>query len=213
MKQLNTDRYFEYLEQGRLLRGKWNSTDEEGRHTACMLAALAPNGETWNGPENCPANLLAPWFAELIPMIDDKGSDEAWPEMAKRMGHVLRGVYRLSAEDWDRLKFETLKIAVAEAKSHTSEARAIESCDHVLGLIERWLSGDKPSQQEWRDAADAAYAAAAAAAYAAADAAAYAADAAYAAVYDAAYAAAWDRMTDQILTQFERATDDKSGGQ
>jgi hypothetical protein len=47
----------------------WRRTAEEGgRELVCALAAFGPD---INSPGDCPADLMPPWLAEMVPVLDD----------------------------------------------------------------------------------------------------------------------------------------------
>ena len=211
----------EYLRDGRLLRNAWTDTDTEGRKRACLLAAFVPACGSAQSADVCPADLIWPWLAHLTPWIDDAPSEAAWPGFVERYAAVVPRLAGLPDGTSRRCEYAVRALIVREARSHTTDARSVASCDTVIALCDRVAARDEPSDAEWCDAVGAAassQAAAAAAAKVADDAAAaswasYAAaaakvadDAAAAAAWDAAEAAASDRMVDGILSVLESAT-------
>jgi hypothetical protein len=179
----------QFADEGRIIRGQWHKTDSEGRELACLLGAV---GADVNSPSKCPAEVMPAWLAHLTPSIDDNTSESAWPEIIRRYADCAVRWHVLTPDDWQRCEMKVKREALLIAQPFDNGG----SCATVLDLIDLALSGDEPSESDWRDA-DAAYAAAAAAANAAAYAAAVAvadaaadADAAAYAAYAAAAAAA-----------------------
>lgn len=192
--------------EGRLLRGAWTRTDEHGRHLACLLVALAPECSAGDA-DACPAWLMPPWLAHLLPWLDDAGSEAAWPGQMARLIAVLPALLRRLAADPEaarRLDYAVRAIAVREAMRHTRDAAAIAACETVAALCETMASGGAVTEAQWAVAAETAARAWARAAKAAETAAAAAVWAAARAAVRAAGAAA-DRMIGAILSAFERA--------
>lgn len=63
------------IAENRLIRGAWTGTDEHGRATACLLAALAPACGEAQDAAACPAEVMPRWFARLTPCINDCAVD------------------------------------------------------------------------------------------------------------------------------------------
>lgn len=186
---MNVDRFESYLAEGRLIRNAWTSVDEQGRATACALAALfdaVAKEESWTA---CPADALPRWFAALVPWMDDSGTDEKWAGYMARLSKTLR-VQRTAAQ-WDSSKFSMLALIVREAKSHSKDERVVAACDQVIALCERAARGDIVTREKWAQAATEAKAAEAWAAWAAAKAA------------EAAGRKSADRIIDGILCVLE----------
>jgi hypothetical protein len=208
----------------RLIRKEWVSEDE-GKETACLLAALSKEVGIAESPSACPAELLDPWFAHLTPWFDDAGSEAAWPAMVARYGGVVKKLMSLPAERRTQLDYASRAIIVREAMRYTSDKQVLASCETVAVLCEGVASGmprddeafEKAAAAEEataraastaRAAARAAAAAAAAGATARAAAAAAAAGARAAAeaeAAEAAAAAAADRITVKIFDLIEAA--------
>jgi len=214
--QTSIDRLETYQREGRLIRNAWIGTDEQGRETACLLAALVPGCGVAGTAGVCPADVLPPWLAHLTPWIDDAGTAEAWPGVVARYVAILRS-WNLDDAQSARCDYLCRALIVREARSHTTDARTVAACDTVIALCDRAATGDAPTVQEWDAAARAgAWAATAGAGFAAKAARAATVEAAWAA-WDGAWcaatagatselAAAWaaaDRMIDGILTVLE----------
>jgi hypothetical protein len=166
----------QFIEEGRLIRKEWFGTDSQGRQTACLYAALTGS----SNPDACPSSVMPVWMAHLTPWIDDAGSDEHWPSVVRRYADLQERWHVLTPEDWSWLEFKTKRICLAEAMGHTKDKDVLAICERVLALLDRALSGDVPTPEEFRMAAR--WAAAAA---------------------DAAAKAASDRMIDAILDAIE----------
>jgi hypothetical protein len=211
-----------YIAEGRLIRNKWVGTDAEGRATACLLAALAPECGAIGSAASCPAEVMPRWLAELTPWIDDSGSDAAWPGMVRRYAAVARRWHVLNASAWERASRRVRAACVREALRHvTRDGWGVrDACEAIAVELEanREPSDEQRSSAEAAEAAEAAARAALAAEAAAAALAARAALAAEAA--EAAALAVWaaaaraaraaaraalaaDRLTDAILTVLE----------
>lgn len=85
------------LAEGRVLRKRWKSGDKRpgnGYERACLLVMVAPEvGDAGDVVAACPTWLLPPWFASLVPWMDDSGTESEWPIMVQ--GHVPeRGTHR-----------------------------------------------------------------------------------------------------------------------
>lgn len=198
--------------EGRIIRGRWSDTDEQGRHLLCLYTALA--GDPYARPETCPADLCPRWLAHLLPWMDDAGTEAAWPSVVARVVALAPRLGEIQGEVSDRLFSRCLAHIVREAMSHTEDSGAIEACTDVLALLERHGSGGVVTHEEWKAAEAAVWAARA---FTAAEAAAWAARA-FTAAWAATGAASWaapyeaaivyvheaaDRMTDAILKEIE----------
>ena len=195
MTQFDFTRFDTLVAEGRIIRGDWQGKDEQGRETACLLGALAPN---INAVRDCPAGLMPAWFAELTPFFDDKTSASMWPTVISKYANLIHRWHILTPEDWDWCLANTLCTCLEIALPHDANGVV----QPVIDLMDRRLSGNKPSKNEF--AAAAAWAAEAAemvvwAADAAADA---AAEAAAVRVARAAEAAC-DKITFACLNAIE----------
>ena len=212
-----TERFDRFFEDGLLTRNEWTGTDERGRKTACLLAALSKEVGTKKSADACPASVMPAWLAHLVPSIDDRTSEEFWPEMVCRFADLVHCWGVLDDAAWRRCEYRFKIVTLDESLKHfdheknPSVAKAIED---VKALCQRVVAGDEPTQEEWMTAAEAAAAWAARAARAARAAeaeaeaaAAWAARAARAAEAEAEAAAeaaaAWDRMTDALFNTIE----------
>ena len=215
----------QHIDDGTLIRNAWTGTDDQGRKTACLLAALAPETGRARSASVCPATVMPLWLAHLTVWIDDSGSEAAWPAMVRRYAGLASRWHALSPEDWRRLDYRVRVICLDEADRHYDHdlypavARAVQ---RVRALCCRAGAGDMPARGEWAAdpaaaretareewAADpAAAASCAGAAEAACAGASEAAAASWEALWDAAWvrAASWaaaDRMTAALLDAIE----------
>ena len=178
------------LEAGTLIRKAWTGTDEHGRATACLLAALAPECGAAESAASCPADVMPAWLASLTVFIDDSGSLTSWPGHVRRYAAIAPRFGELIGDIDRRALSGCLRVIVAEAPSHVDPSGAVSA---VLALLDREIGGDCPTAAEYDSSAVAAYAAAAveydSAASSAASAAAYASSSA--AEYDSAANAAF----------------------
>lgn len=207
------ERLNEMIREDRIIRDGWAGTDEQGRETACLLAALSPEVGKWERAESCPAEVMPEWFAHMTPWIDDNGSEAEWPRVVRRYAACAARWHTLDEAAWRRVEIATRRVSVVEAMRHTNKESVLNACRGVLA----WLDADMPDAARPavvtaaeaaaapEDAAEAAVWAEAAAAGAAACAAACAVDAAAAAACAkrATRAAAADRIADAILSALE----------
>ena len=218
MKQFDFTRFDTLVAEGRIIRGDWQRKDEQGRETACLLGALAPDIQS---SSDCPAGLMPDWLAELTTSFEDKTSASMWPTVISKYANLIHRWHILTPEDWDCCLAKTLRTSLEIALPHDTKGVV----QPVIDLIDRWLSGDKPSNAEFEAAEEAAAkwsteAAAKAAAKAAeaaklvtwAAAAVWAAEAAAAAnlvawspwaAKAATWTAAWDKITFACLDAIE----------
>ena len=197
---LQFDIFDRMLAEGRIIRNKWTDRDAQGRELACWLAALYPPVGEKQDASACPAALMRPWLAQLVPWLDDAGTDAAWPGHTQRFARAIRGVVALDDAADDKLSRAVRVICVREALSHVTadEWGVRDACQQTIAALE---SGD--------------HAAAWAAARAAEDAARAAEDAAWAArdawaAAGAARAAAW-AARDAWAARAARAARDAAG--
>ena len=225
-----TTKLNQYIAEDRLIRRAWTDLDDQGRETACLLAAMSSEVAAKEDASACPADIMPQWLAYLTPWMDDEGSDDVWPSMVRRYAAVAARWHVLNDETWRRLDYTARRIALEDCLPLAGEAAP--AVDAVLILLRREESGDAVADSEWADAradaraaeaaawadARAAEAAAWAAAGAAARAAAWAAEAAAGAAARAAARAAEaaaraaaraaaDRITAAILTAIEQSCD------
>ncbi len=162
------ERLDQFIRENRLIRKAWTGTDAQGRETACLLAALAPECAKGNVIE-CPSELMPQWLAELTPWIDDAPSEEAWPVIVKRYAELSHRWHVLTPDAWSRLDFTARAIAVRKAREFVPASRVgvMNAIDDVLALLGRATDGGDVNANEWAAARVAARAARAAEAQAA----------------------------------------------
>lgn len=160
--------------EGKIMRGSWG----DGREQACYYSALVPGAKSTAA---CPAWLMPRWVADLLPLINDNVSPQAWPDITKRFVQFAANLVNMTPERWARALLITKQASLEIALPHNPAA-----VQPVLDLVNRALAGDEPSANEWAKAEAKAAAAAKANLWAWA-----AAKAASAAAARAASAAAW----------------------
>ena len=230
-QESRVERLNSMIRENRITRHNWLTVDEQGRETACLLAALSPEAGEAESPTACPASVMPEWFAHITPWIDDNGSDAEWPRVVRRYAACAARWSALDEAAWRRVEIAARRVAVVEAMSHTSDEQVLDACRQVLVWIDADMSeasrasakaaSEATAAAAWALAAastDAAAVASAARRAAAAVAAAEAAAVASAA-RNAAKAAAWaveaeaesaaevsaaDRITDKILSALEQ---------
>lgn len=134
--QEHIERLNRHIEQGTLIRGAWQGTDAQGRETACLLAAMAPECGAEETANVCPAAIMPSWLAHLTPCLDDNGSLDAWPSMVKRFSGLAARWHTLDAAGWRRVQFTWLAASVREAAVHTKELSALMVCERVAALCD-----------------------------------------------------------------------------
>jgi hypothetical protein len=196
------------INEGRIIRDSWAGVDEQGRETACLLAALSPEVVEHGNASACPAELMPVWMAYLTPWIDDKSSEAAWPSAIRRYAACASRWSSLDEAAWRRVEIAARRVAVVEAMGHTTDERVLDACRGVLV----WLDADMPESSRtavvvaaaaaagiWGSSRTAVVAAAGSSRTAVVAAAGAAAQAA-----QAAGAAAADRIIDAILSVLEK---------
>ncbi len=156
IERLNT-----FITEGRVLRGKWRTTEADGRELACLLAALSPEAGFAKGAAACPASVMPAWLAHLTPSIDDNVSTTYWPEMLLEYAKCAALWPGLDEKAWRRVQAKALVAALDVALPHAGSPKpAVEA---VRTLCARASLGDEPTPVEWAEAREAAEAAEAAA--------------------------------------------------
>lgn len=152
VERLNT-----MLREGRIIRNDWVSSDEQGRETACLLAALSPEVAEAETASACPASLMPEWFAHLTPWLDDHSSTAEWPRVIRRYAACAARWSALDEAAWLRVEIAARRVSVVEAMRHTPDEQVLAACRDVLD----WLDSDMPesSREAERAAVAAAWAA------------------------------------------------------
>jgi hypothetical protein len=161
------DRYDIMLSEGRIIPAAW-TREEDGRHLACVLAALSPDVAERKTADACPGDWMPGWLAYRIIQVDDEGSAEVRAVSLRRLSPILRGLSRIPAADLDPMglldcRDRARPVALALAVVTVDEWGVRDACAEVLRLLE--YGG---STEEWAAAWAAADAAAMAAAWSAA---------------------------------------------
>ena len=58
----NVELLNKHIAEGTLIRNQWTGTDAQGRATACLLAALAPECGADQSAASCPAEVMPSWL-------------------------------------------------------------------------------------------------------------------------------------------------------
>lgn len=143
------------LDDGTLKRRSWTGLTDDGRETACLLVAIAPDCGPARRASACPADVLSPWMAHLVPWLDDEGSSEAWRGMVRRFAAIAGRWHALTPQADQELEYEVRALCVLEAMLHGDDSA--------------FLDASKASASAASAAASAAWAATRAAAMAASD--------------------------------------------
>jgi len=155
-----------YLAEGRVIRHNWTGTDEQGRETACLLAALSPEAGQEGDSSACPAEVMPQWLAWLTPRLDDETSLDYWPSFVREYADAAARWHVLDDAAWRRVLARVMLAVLDVARPHDTSG----AVERVADLWRRVMAGDEPGQgagRPWPDAARAAARAAAEAAWAA----------------------------------------------
>ena len=138
------------LATGRITRYQWTGRDDNGRVTACILAAIFPQAGAARSASVCPSDQMWPWLAHLTPWINDFGSEGLWQQVVQRYAKILHNLHRLDAADGKRLELVCKRIFVSEARSHARPGshKTLEAIDLVIELIDLSLAGGEPTSDE-----------------------------------------------------------------
>ena len=148
--------------EGRIIQHSWRRSN--GKEYVCALAAFGPD---INGAEDCPAELMPQWMAQLVPFIDDSIAAEDVPWF---MGELLARAKRWAILDdaaWERIHtgfmIRSMQLAIEEAGKVQPDPKPEywQQVVDALNQVERALRGEGDLKQ----AEAAARAAARAAAY------------------------------------------------
>jgi hypothetical protein len=131
------------IREDRIIRNAWTGLDEQGRETACLLAALAPEVVEADGEWACPANIMPSWFAYLTPWMDDNASEAEWPRMVRRYATCAARWSVLDNAAWRRIEVFALRTAVVEAMRHMTDAQA----SAILLQVLAWLDAGTPEPE------------------------------------------------------------------
>ena len=141
VERLNT-----FIHEGRIVRHAWTGLDEQGRETACLLAALSPEAGEARAACACPAAVMPGWFANLTPWMDDHGSEAEWHRTVRRYAACAARWSILDNAAWRRVEIASRRASVVEAMNHTIDERVL----NVSRVVLAWLDEDMPEQS--RDA-------------------------------------------------------------
>lgn len=130
----------EMVGDGLIIRNDWVGADEQGRETACLLAALSPEAANAETASACPAEVMPGWFAHFTPWMDDHSSTAEWPKMIRRYAACANQWHTLDEASWRRVEISARRAVVEEAMRHTSDERSLDACRQVLV----WLDADMP---------------------------------------------------------------------
>jgi len=117
------------IAEKRIARKQWMGTDEQGRSTACLLAALHPPCGAARSASVCPASLMPPWMAELTVWIDDAPSWDHWWSVVERYGAIAQRFPELDEKRWERASYRVgaaiLRTALPETDDEWGCRRAV----------------------------------------------------------------------------------------
>jgi hypothetical protein len=142
------------INEGRIIRGSWAGVDEQGRETACLLGALAPEAGEAEDACACPASVMPEWFALITPWMDDRGSGTVWPSAIRRYAVCAARWSALDDAAWRRVEIAARRAAVVEAMSYTTDEQVLDAGREVLAWLGAGMS--EPSLNMAAKAEDAA---------------------------------------------------------
>ena len=145
----------EFLREDRLIRYGWTGRDADGRETACLLAALAPETGEAQSPSACPASIMPEWLASFVPWINDRGTGTAWPAMVRRFADLAGRWSVITPVQWDRLRYAATRIMLEESHrcyDHNKFQGVATAVHAIIELFRRAEGGDNPRLSEWADA-------------------------------------------------------------
>ena len=150
-------RYKQAFETGALTQGAFH-TERDGRQLACALGVIGPDVES---AEDCPAQIMPRWLAQMVPAFFDKQEQDTafmWgleftAELARLNGNVPFSV----VHDWHANAVCPLGIEAAEKRGRDPNPHKALRALHL-----RALAGEKISADEWCPILRTAYANAAA---------------------------------------------------
>lgn len=142
------ERLRQYVAEGRIIRKAWWGKDEQGRETACLLAALSPEVAAEQQARACPADVMPTWLATFTLSLNDYTSCAYWPAFVRGYADAAGRWRVLDAEAWGRVKARVM-VAVLEIAERYDEHGIVCA---ALGLWRRTLAGDPPTSREWYDA-------------------------------------------------------------
>lgn len=136
VKRLNT-----FFQTGRIIRSEFVSRNDEGKQTACLLAAMSPEVGVTEDTASCPADVMPRWLADVTPTIDDAGSLDAWHSMVQRYANLAGDWHRLSDAAWERLRRLSIRIALAEVSNAPKNL--------VTQTLGYWEDPSDVSDEQW----------------------------------------------------------------
>jgi hypothetical protein len=136
------ERLNSFIHEDRIIRSHWTGTDEQGRETACLLAALSPEVGKAEGEWACPADVMPAWMAHLTPWMDDNSSEEEWSRMVRRYAACAARWSSLDDAAWRRVDIVSRRASMVEAMNHATDEKVLGVCRGVL----EWLDSDMPEQ-------------------------------------------------------------------
>ncbi len=130
-----------HLERGTLFRRGWG----EGYGYVSLIAALSPEtakSRDWN---DCPAEVMPPWLAMLTPLMDVRGSADAWEPMVRKYADLAARWHVFNAAGWHRALHGVLVALMRVVQPHAPDV-----VDPVVELLQRPVGTVTVS--EWRSA-------------------------------------------------------------
>lgn len=147
MQTERLDRLNTMISENRITRRQWYGRDEEGRQTACLLAALSPEAGRAEDYESCPAEVMPSWLAELTPWMDDYGTDAAWPHVVKRYAACAARWHKLDDAAWRRVEIAARRASLSEVMSYTIDEQVLGVCQAAIDWLDDGMPETPPSQR------------------------------------------------------------------
>ncbi len=152
------------LAEGRIIQNSWRRNGNDGRKLVCALAAFGPD---INKPENCPADLMPAWLAELVPVLDDGIATADVPWFMTGLIDRARQWHVLDADAWERVRVGFTIAVVQQALASAEKAQPVPKpeywsavADAAAAVVEALRTGDPERLKAARSAAAAARSAA-----------------------------------------------------
>jgi len=140
------------LDAKTLVREKWG----DGRETACLLAALAPETAEYEDPSVCPADVMPEWLAHLTVWIDDSGTDGAWSGAVRLYAGLAGRWHVLDADGWQRAEWRVKRAILGCMPGALRKGSGLTAITNlVVGLLDRLVAGETVSYGEWMLASNA----------------------------------------------------------
>lgn len=128
--------------EGRLIRNEWEAK-EGGRQLLCLYTAMV--GDPDARPQDCPAHLCSSWLAHLLPWLDDRGTEAAWPEMVRRVAELAPHFGKLHPH----VEWQVRATCVREVMQFWDDDEELTICRRAADLCDRQARGENVLSSEF----------------------------------------------------------------